>query len=315
VCSLPGDILTVFTAMTSFSVLGPGGVGGFVAGALHRGGHPVTIVARAPAVAHIRDHGLAVQSVLLGDFTAHPAAVETLTEPTDVLFVATKAGGLDAALERIATPPGLVVPLLNGLDHLARLKHRFGGDRVAAGVIRIESDRPSVGRIVQTSPSVRVDLAAENAAIAARLPALRETLDAAGIAAAIGPSEPQIMWSKLVRLNALASTTSVADRPIGEIRADPQWRATLIACLAETAATANADGASIDPDATLHELDSAHATLGSSMQRDLAAGREPELDAIQGAVLRAAARHGIAAPTVARLARSIAARAGLPAPA
>ena len=50
------------------------------------------------------------------------------------------------------------------------------------------------------------------------------------------------------------------------------------------------------------------------MQRDIAAGREPELDAIPGAVLRAAKRHGIECPTIARLAVEIAERAGIPAP-
>ena len=44
------------------------------------------------------------------------------------------------------------------------------------------------------------------------------------------------------------------------------------------------------------ELELAHATLGSSMQRDIAAGRAPELDAIPGSVLRAAARHGLRVP-------------------
>jgi ketopantoate reductase len=57
------------------------------------------------------------------------------------------------------------------------------------------------------------------------------------------------------------------------------------------------------------ELDDAHDTLGSSMQRDIAAGVEPELDAIAGSVLRAAARHGLACPTVERLAARVAERA------
>ncbi len=47
------------------------------------------------------------------------------------------------------------------------------------------------------------------------------------------------------------------------------------------------------------------------MQRDIAAGREPELDAIPGAVLRAAARLGLSCPTIERLHQEIAARVGL----
>jgi 2-dehydropantoate 2-reductase len=46
------------------------------------------------------------------------------------------------------------------------------------------------------------------------------------------------------------------------------------------------------------------------MQRDIEAGREPELDAIPGAVLRAAARHGLACPTIEELMGTIAARLG-----
>ena len=101
------------------SVLGPGGVGGFLAGALARTGQEVTVIARPETAAHIREHGLEVQSVRLGSFTARPAAVESLERPTEVLLVATKATGLRDALERIRIDPELVVPLLNGVDHIA----------------------------------------------------------------------------------------------------------------------------------------------------------------------------------------------------
>jgi len=148
----------------------------------------------------------------------------------------------------------------------------------------------------------------------AALGELAGVLERADVPAALGPSEAQILWTKLVRLNALALTTSATGRRLGFIRTDPEWRAALEACIAEAAAVANADGARIDPAAPLAELDDAHAELGSSMQRDIAAGREPELDAIAGSVLRAAARHGLACPTIARLARVVAGRAGIEPP-
>ena len=228
-----------------------------------------------------------------------------------MLIVSTKATGLDVALERIETEPDLVVPLLNGVDHMASLRSRFPHSCVAAGVIRIETDRPAPGKIVQTSPFLRIDLASDEIELQAGLERLAETLRAAEIPVEIGRSEAQILWSKLVRLNALACTTSASDRKIGFIRTDPEWRAALVGCIEETAAVANADGASIDPADQLAELDAAHAGLGSSMQRDIAAGREPELDAIPGAVLRAASRHGLECPTVARLKAEIEARIAL----
>jgi 2-dehydropantoate 2-reductase len=58
----------------------------------------------------------------------------------------------------------------------------------------------------------------------------------------------------------------------------------------------------------MEELLDAHAELSSSMNRDIHAGRAPELDQIPGAVLRAGARHGLECPTVARLMAQVARR-------
>ncbi len=68
-----------------------------------------------------------------------------------MLIVATKAAGLRSALERVECEPRLVLPLLNGLDHLALLRERFDPDTVLASTIRVESDRPEPGVIVHTS--------------------------------------------------------------------------------------------------------------------------------------------------------------------
>lgn len=292
------------------AILGPGGVGGFIAAALDHAGERPIVVAREETAAHVAVNGISVQSVRLGSFTARPTAVSRLKHDVDTLVVATKATGLGAALERIEGRPKLIVPLLNGIEHMVLLRDRFGHDAVAAGTIRIESDRPAPGQVLQTSPFLRVDLAAGERAQRHALEQLAATLERAGVPARIEASEKQILWSKLVRLNALACTTSAADRPLGFIRADPDWRKALVECIDEGAAVANADGAQVDPAARLAELDEAHPELGSSMQRDIAAGREPELDAIPGAVLRSGARHGIDCPTIARLADEIAERAG-----
>ena len=303
--------MTAFRTMTTIAVAGPGGVGGFVAAALARSGHEVTVVAREGTVELLTAGGLWVRSVALDDdFIAHPRAVSELTEPTDVLLVATKASGLPDVLERIQARPVLVVPLLNGVEHMTALRMRFGADPVVAGVIRIESDRPAPAEVVQTSPGARIDLAGEDA----RVLALTGVLRAAGLEVRTGGTESQVLWAKLARLAALALTTSASDRPLGVIREDPRWRSALEGAVNETVAVAIAEGATLAPGDTLAELEAAHPELGSSMQRDIAAGREPELDAIGGAVLRAASRHGLPCPTVRWLVERVAERAGIDAP-
>jgi 2-dehydropantoate 2-reductase len=295
--------------MTAVAVLGAGGVGGFVAAALARAGADVVVVARPQTAAALDQSGLSIASRALGEeFTAHPRFATEVGEPVDVLLVATKATGLADALERVNGTPGVVVPLLNGLEHLDVLRARFGAERVAAAVIRIESDRPSVGVIVQTSPGVRVDMASARPELAPLLCDAAALLRPAGIETRIGDSEAQVMWSKLARLCALALTTSASDRPIGYVRSDPRWRSALDGAVTETVAVANAGGAGLQASDTLAELDAAPAELGSSMQRDIAARRPTELDAIAGAVLRAGRRHGLRCPTVQWLAERVAVR-------
>jgi 2-dehydropantoate 2-reductase len=221
-----------------------------------------------------------------------------------VLLVATKATTLASALERIRGLPQLVVPLLNGLDHMDTLRRRFGAGRVVAGSIAVESIQAAPGRVVQTSPFARIELAPAPADSRAALTRLTAGLERAGVEVRHRASEAEVLWGKLVRLNALACTTSAYDAPLGEILRDPTRRAALEGCVREAAAVARAEGVPLaEPEAiaTLAELWGAHTKLSSSLRRDLAAGRPSELDAIPGAILRAAARHQLRCATIERL--------------
>lgn len=299
------------------AILGPGGVGGLLAGALEKAGSEVIVVARESTAAVIAERGLRIDSVIFGEMLAHPRAVARLEEPVDVLIVATKAAGLEPALERIAVEPRLVLPLLNGLDHIPVLQRRFGAASVLAGSIRVEADRPEPGVIVHTSPFLLIDMAVGEPSARLAMEELEGALSAAEVPVRVLDSPAQVMWSKLVRLNALACTTSAYDKLLGEIRSTPELRADLVGAIEEACAVGQAEGATdVDAAKAVAELEMAHDTLGSSMQRDIAAGRSPELDAIPGSVLRAAARHGLQCPTIERLVGMIEARlaaAGIPA--
>ncbi|MHB8240799.1 MAG: ketopantoate reductase family protein [Solirubrobacteraceae bacterium] len=297
------------------AVLGPGGVGGLLAAALEQGGSEVVVVARDSTVAAIDEHGLRVSSVKLGELVTHPRAVTRLHEPVDALIVATKAAGMVAACERVAVQPGLVLPLLNGLDHIAVLRERFAAESVLAGAIRVEADRPEPGVVVHSSPFLLVTMASAEARVAGPMQELAVTLSDAGVPARVLASEAEVMWSKLVRLAALACTTSAYDMLLGEIRSTPQALSDLEGSIREAAAVALLEGAEeVDVAVTMSEVARIPDAFGTSMQRDIAAGREPELDAIPGSVLRAAARHGLECPTIERLVTMIAARIGVEAP-
>jgi 2-dehydropantoate 2-reductase len=303
-------------AIRSVAILGPGAVGAFLAALMWRAGQSVTCVARRATAARIARDGLRLESDALGTIDARPAAVSRLATPVDVLFVTTKAPGLAAALKRVppeAVSGGLVVPLLNGLDHMAVVRSRFGPRIVAASIGHFEAARLAPGRIGHYSRGARIELASDGDVAPERLSALRDLLAGAGLAVAVLEREAEVLWGKLARLAPVALTTAASGEALGTVRGDPDWRPLLVDAAGECAAVASAEGVATDPAELLAQIDGLPAGLRSSLQRDVAAGRPSELDGIAGAVLRAGARHGLNCATIAALRDQIQARAGAPA--
>jgi 2-dehydropantoate 2-reductase len=283
------------------AVLGPGGVGGFLAALLWRAGTAVTCVATESTANRLTAEGLRLQSAALGDFVAAPRAVSRLDVPVDVLFVTTKAGALPAALDRVdpaLTGAAVIIPLLNGIEHLSALRARLGDGVIAATIGQVEAKRLSPVHILHTTPSARIEMATSRRMGHERLEAVARLLREIGLTAEVRDSEPEVLWGKLVRLSAIAVTTAATGRPIGEVREDPEWRGRLRSCVNEAAAVAGAEGMPTDPEAVMRQIDALPAALGTSMQRDVDLGQPSELDDIAGAIVRAGARHGISCQTI-----------------
>jgi 2-dehydropantoate 2-reductase len=277
------------------AVLGPGGVGGLVGTLLARQGHAVTCLAGAETAGHIERHGLRLVSDRYGEVTAPAHGAELLTEPVDVCLVTPKATRLEEALERVpATTLGdaVVVPLLNGLEHMALLRQRYPAARVVAGAIRVVASRtgPGVVRHEGTLAAVQLAPGAER---------LADALAGAGLDVAVRPDEVGLLWDKLAFLAPVALLTTTLDAPLGAVR--EQLGDELRALVEEVAAVARAEGAQADAAATLAFMETVPAGMTSSLQRDTAAGHATELEAIGGAVLRAAARHGVDVPVTTRV--------------
>ncbi|GGS46746.1 ketopantoate reductase family protein [Streptomyces violaceus] len=283
------------------AVLGPGGVGGLLAALLSRAGHRVICLSGEETARTLRTEGIRVRSTPFGDFTAPVEADTQLREPVDVCLVAVKHTALDAALARVPAPAladGLLVPFLNGVEHPAALRARYRPDRVAPAVIRVESTRVAPGVIEHGSPFAEIDLTG-SAVPRPRLDTLAEALTAAGPAARVQDDETATLWAKMSFLAPFALLTTHHSLPLGEIRT--RHRDELTALVEETAAISRACGGPADPAQSLARYDAFPPRTKSSMQRDAEAGRPLELDAIGGALLRAAERHGVSAPVTARV--------------
>jgi 2-dehydropantoate 2-reductase len=117
--------------------------------------------------------------------------------------------------------------------------------------------------------------------------------------------EPTLMWGKLVFLAPFALSTTAANKTIGEILSDPEWRAQGEACVREACTVAVAEGAKVDAESILAWVKTAPANMRSSMQKDVERGNPPELDAIAGLILRGARRHGIEVPATKKLVAAV----------
>ena len=293
--------MTTHDRKLTVAVLGPGGIGGLLAGLLARDGHRVICLAGDETVAALRTTGIHVRSGPYGDFTAAVEADTELRTPVDACLVAVKHTALDAALDRVppaALGDALLVPFLNGVEHPAALRARYGEEVVAPAVIRTESTRVAPGEIVHGSPLAEIDLSGDKVA-KDRLETLAAALDAAGPTTRVLPDEASALWSKMAFLAPLALLTTRYALPLGDVRT--RHREELIALVEETAAVSRASGASVDPAQALARYDAFPPQTKSSMQRDAEAGHPLELDAIGGALLRAAERSGVPAPVATRL--------------
>ncbi|MGW0823517.1 ketopantoate reductase family protein [Streptomyces sp. NPDC002845] len=295
---LPNDSLTV-------AVLGPGGVGGLLAALLSRAGHRVICLAGPDTARTLATDGIHVRSPRFGEFTTRVETDTELREPVDACLITVKHTTLAPALNRV--PPktlgdALVVPFLNGVEHPTHLRERYGAPHVAPAVIRVESTRLTPGAIEHTSPFAEVDLAGDQVP-RGRLNALAGTLEWSGLATRVLDDEVSALWAKMSFLAPFALLTTLHGLPLGDVRT--YHREELASLVEETATVSRASGGPADPAEALRRYDAFPPATKSSMQRDAEAGRPLELDAIGGALLRAAERYGVPVPVTARVVREL----------
>ena len=285
------------------AVLGPGAVGGSLAVRLASAGVQVVCVAHPETAGLIALAGLVVESPE-GTRSARVEVVDQLARPVDLLLVTVKAPGLDDAVDRVdpdAVANGVVVPLLNGLEHMDVLRARFDG-RVAAGSIsHFQAYRAGRVQIIEATMAPVITIASESLT-RSEVEQAADLLRRGRIDVRVGQNEKRVLWHKLARIAPLAAVTSVSGRTVGELRDDPDWRSKLDSAIVEACAVAEADGVSLRPAAQWAIIEEMADETTTSAARDVVAGRRSELDAILGGVLRAAERLEVPCPTLTALA-------------
>ena len=284
------------------AVLGPGAVGGTFAVRLALAGNHSIVVGPPETIGMVALAGITLE--VNGDvMSARPEVRERLERPVELLLVAVKAHQLAEALERVdpeTVAGAVVVPLLNGLEHLDPLRARFGPRVAAASLSHFEAYRVGRVQIIQPRPTALVTLASKELS-PAELERAGSVLRGASADVEIEDDEKAVLWRKAARLAVLSAATSLTRRPVGALREDIEWRPRMEAALAEACAVAAADGVNLIPSSQWSVITAMDYELTTSTARDVAEGRPSELDAIAGSVVRAGERLGVPCPVLSEL--------------
>ena len=290
-----------------FAVVGAGGVGGYFAAVLAGAGYSVSVVARGPHLEAIRRDGLRILSPK-GDFTAK---LENSSDkpgdigPVDAVILAVKAWQVmeaASAMQPLLTPLTKVLPLQNGVETSEQLQQVLGARHPLMGLCRIIASVEGPGCIRHGGLDPMVALGElDGSGLSANAGALAEALKTAGVTVQTPPDMKAALWEKLLFIAALSGTGAVARSTIGEVRGSPQTRELLRQLMEEVAAVARGRGIRLSEDVvsrTLAFVDASPADGTASMQRDMAAGRPSELEAVVGAVVRFGDLAGVPTPAM-----------------
>jgi 2-dehydropantoate 2-reductase len=295
-----------------FAILGSGAVGGYYGAKLARAGHDVVFIARGAHLAAIRERGLTIRSEALGDFTVRAAAEEDTRKAgaADVVVLAVKAYDNATALPLIRPMLGAgtaVLTLQNGVDSVNEIAAAYGEGPVIGGTTYIATALAAPGTIEQTGTHRRIMFGEVFGALPRSSERVRRIHDAfveADIQSYPVDDGRIAIWEKFIFLAALAGFTGAARLPIGPVWADPVTRDRFLDGCREIERVARAEGVPVATDVVDRingYIGAIPGSMRSSLLIDLSQGKRIEVEALQGAVVRRAARLGIPAPIMGTL--------------
>jgi 2-dehydropantoate 2-reductase len=235
------------------------------------------------------------------DGSEHQIDVEASNDPEScagakLALILVKSWQTERAAEQLAKcldSAGVALTLQNGLGNLEILQRFLGTERAALGVTTTGATMISPG-YVRAGGSGPTHLGRHP-----RLEPLASLLRTAGFTIEITDDLQALIWTKLAINAGINPLTAILRVPNGKLNEIPHARSLMFAAAVETSKVAAALGIRLpgeDVETTIADVAVRTAKNHSSMLQDILRGAPTEIDAICGAVVRAAEEHGIPAP-------------------
>lgn len=279
------------------AIFGAGAVGS-VLGALLSRKNEVVLIGRPAHVRAIRRAGLRIEGSTRGTFRVEATTNAAAARTADLVFITVKSfDTAEAALAlRSARVKAPVVTLQNGLTNLPVLKSRLPGTPLVGGSLVLGAlfVRPGLVRHTGAGRAVLGAVPGRSGPLieVARL------LRASGIPTRVATDLNAVLWQKAIVNASVNPLTAVLRVRNAQLLVRPD--AMLLAQAAAREATAVARALHIrveaDPWPGIVRILRETAQNRTSMLQDLEAGRPTEIDAITGAIVRAANRRRVPVP-------------------
>jgi 2-dehydropantoate 2-reductase len=286
------------------AVMGTGGTGGYFGGLLARAGEEVAFIARGAHLEAIRKNGLAIKSVLAGEFNISATATDNPDDigPVDFVLFCVKAYDNAAAAEQIRPligPETVLLSVQNGIDNEQQIGEVIGPDHIVGCVSYVSSTIESPGVVAQTGGPGTIVFGEMHGGTSARTEALQSTLQNSNITAELHPDIKVALWQKFLGICGVNGVTALTRLPMGEIVACKETHNLMRETMQEVEAVARASGVNLPEgcvDQSMDFFSSMDPTVRGSMYYDLAAGRRLELEVLNGTVVRLGSENGIPTP-------------------
>ncbi|RUL78346.1 2-dehydropantoate 2-reductase [Dyella choica] len=285
-------------------VVGAGAIGGYFGGRLLESGQDVTFLVRKARAQMLARDGLQIRSPAGDASLASPPTVQAgaLRDSFDLIILSCKAYHLQQALEDMAPAVGaqtVILPLLNGMQHLERLDARFGAERVLGGLCVIPATVGADGIVRHLGASAGLSFGERDGSSSLRVERIAQAMANARFDSRLSTTIVQDMWNKWVFLATLAGSTCLMRAPVGNIVEAPGGEQAILDLLEECRRVAEANGyapgdAAMQRSRTM--LTEAGSTLSASMLRDLEQGSAVEADHVIGDLLARGETVGLALP-------------------
>jgi 2-dehydropantoate 2-reductase len=298
----------------NIAIIGAGAMGCLFAARLQGQGTALTLIDIDPATLDTLDRqGIVVQRSHGQLSSQHPVTALRADQARghfDLIVLFTKAFHTASALASVGHLLGddtYVLTLQNGLGHVDTITACVASARVIVGVTDIPADLIGIGQ-VHTPGAGSIRLWSHDGQQRPMLDRLSRLFNEAGLPCTADPQVQVAIWHKAAFNAALNALCTLLREPVGRIGHGDHGRWLVAAVVDESAAVAIALGVAFNRETVLAMVEKVYdqqAEHKPSMLQDRLAGRRSEIDNINGAIVRAAHRQGIATPVVESLYRLV----------